>query len=227
MKKQSNYLNSIPSNMSVTNCCVDSIPYGDSTIFRVNNQPVDDGRKSYTINPSVFQGKVMTDYVPVKFEEKTVYKGYDAKLINSMRGSAPMLLDRPPLNSEPQQLDQIYCPLYGSYDGKYNSYKDIDTGYIMYYVDGERENPYTEPVFSTTAKITGYLYKDPMDSVKPTYDRIPITRPPKTTIKRDNYYGKLSWIEDSTEHREDMLSYQMRKRMQQEYVPRWSSVLSE
>ena len=47
------------------------------------------------------------------------------------------------------------------------------------------------------------------------------------TAKKDHYGGCLSWIEDSLEHREDIMSLQMRKQLEQKYEPRWYGYKSD
>ena len=59
-----------------------------------------------------------------------------------------------------------------------------------------------------------------MGSFKPQYERkLFIKRRDPINSDKKKYEGELSWIQDSQEHREDILSLQMRKHNEQ----RWQS----
>ena len=60
-----------------------------------------------------------------------------------------------------------------------------------------------------------------MGALKPQYPRSPLVRTNPVGPTRDNYQGCLSWMQDSLEHREDLIGLQMRKINQQRYAPRW------
>ena len=84
----------------------------------------------------------------------------------------------------------------------------------MYYNINERpiEQVYSNPVFTNKSKLIAKRYIDPMDSIKPEYTRI--------QYKNDNA-GQLTWIQDSCEWREDLISRQQRKNNQSAYDPKW------
>ena len=54
-----------------------------------------------------------------------------------------------------------------------------------------------------------------MDAIKPQYSKVPIN-------SKNTNYSCLSWINDSTGHREDIMQRQQRKNNEQRYEPRWS-----
>lgn len=59
--------------------------------------------------------------------------------------------------------------------------------------------------------------------MKPRYERKPLTCTSHLNTTRNNYSGGLSWIEDSQEFREDIISKQMAKNNQQRWEPRWTN----
>lgn len=125
-------------------------------------------------------------------------------------------LDKPPLNSG-VPVKSIYKneKLVG-YGKEYLDYGDIKEGQILYYVDGELNKPYFEPTFTHSQNFKKVLYKDPMGSVKPQYNRHPVAC--KKYGDDCEYIFKSSWIEDTNEHREDIISRQMAKYNSQRYI---------
>ena len=96
---------------------------------------------------------------------------------------------------------------------EYNSLNEMVGGNIYYHVN---ERPIKEifsaPVFTNKSRITATRYIDPMGSFKPEYNR---------TQYENNNVGQLTWIQDSCEWREDLISRQQRKNNQSEYDPKW------
>lgn len=88
----------------------------------------------------------------------------------------------------------------------YHSVKDIQSGYITYFPDKRPiEEVFTKPNFVNDSKIEGSLYMNPMGSTMPEYNR---------TFTKSNLQKnpkQLTWIQDSTEQREEIMSLQMRK----------------
>ena len=80
-----------------------------------------------------------------------------------------------------------------------------------------------EPLFTNNADVKGVIFKDPMGSMKPQYIRTPIIKTNLLDTKNNNYKDVgLSWIRDSHESREDLLSFKMSKYNEQRYEPRWT-----
>jgi hypothetical protein len=113
-------------------------------------------------------------------------------------------------------LNQIYTYKNAEfYSAKpYARLTDMIGGSIYYNVK-ERpiEQVFSAPVFMNTSKIEAKMYVDPMGSVKPEYNRIQ---------KENNNGGQLTWIQDSNEWREDLISRQQRKFNQTVYEPKWN-----
>jgi len=129
-----------------------------------------------------------------------------------------MALDTPPLTSSMTLLEIPHDPKLNRYGQNYRDYEDITEGQIMYYVDKSISRPFFEPNFTTTAEVRGRLYQDPMGAVKPQYHRIPIKQYNTVGSPRNNYEGGLSWIEDTTNHREDIMALQQIRNNQQKYI---------
>lgn len=119
-------------------------------------------------------------------------------------------IDQPPLqcNINMFNLDKNTC----STGNRWKSYNDIDLGDIVYYNDTSIEDTLFPPLFSQEASVEGVMYKDPMGSVKPQYTRCPLPI-------EDDAQNPLSWIRDSQEHRQDLMSLQMRKQNQSRWAP--------
>lgn len=141
------------------------------------------------------------------FEKKTTPDGItgftsmDPRTFNSPR-SEYIYLDKPPLyvkNTQP--LEDIYGESNDVKTGYYNSYKDIKGGSLIYYTDLENDLPYSSPVFEIQALNRPSILKDPMDSTKTYYRRVPI---PSEIEKISDY----SFDRDQMEFREDLISKQ-------------------
>ena len=87
----------------------------------------------------------------------------------------------------------------------YHSVKDIQSGYIKYFPENRPiEAVFSQPNFVNDCKIDGSLYMNPMGSTMPEYNR---------TLTKSNLKNpkQLTWIQDSSEQREEIMSLQMRK----------------
>jgi len=93
--------------------------------------------------------------------------------------------------------------------GPYNSFDDIVGGNISYHKNRRPISyDFSAPNFTNKSEITSTQYIDPMGSNKPEYKR---------TQKENNNKGQLTWIQDSCEWREDLMSRQQRKFNQSRY----------
>lgn len=129
----------------------------------------------------------------------------DARLYNSAHNQYTQLDTRP--------LQVVYDLIHDNVSGNraldnygrnYTDYNSVNAGQIQYYVDNQLSEPFDTPVYGTKARSTGTMYKDPMDSIKPHFDR---EYPP---------FGKysdgscLSFLDDTTKFRDDIISRQQR-----------------
>jgi hypothetical protein len=113
-----------------------------------------------------------------------------------------MKLDR--INSD-RQLDN-----YGKW---YKSYADVNAGNIQYYITTQSQNTFFEPLFSKKSVNFSVVYKDPMDNMRAQHYHIS----DKKNNQCDSDYC-LSYINDTQNHREDILSRQMRRSNESRYV---------
>lgn len=215
----------VPTNMSVRNCNFQPYKCFNEYPLKTDIEPAD--KSGYTLlNPDHFSKMYDKSFTKTKVNCPTkgceeVYYSPDPRLISVPHSGQVLPLDRPPITAE-IKLDTIYNPELTNYGKNYGTYTDINAGQILYYIDKSREDPFYEPLFSKEARMLNTLYRDPMNAMKPQYDRCPIEPCNNPLMNKDKeYFGKLSWIDDSTEHREDILARQMRKRNEQRWEPRW------
>jgi hypothetical protein len=153
----------------------------------------------------------------------TVYASSDPRLISVPNGGQSLTLDRPPLNAK-IPLDTIYTdPSLPNYrTGFYNSYKDINSGDIFYYIDTSIEDAFFLPNFTNASNVQGNIYIDPMSAVLPVYERSPIKNNNLLDTKNRNYSTGLSFLNDTSESREDIMSKQMYRTNKNRYASRWT-----
>lgn len=202
----SNRTEGIPTNFSLLNCETPAMfECYKNKLFRSDIEPRN--KNGYNlINPSVIEDNNSPNIV-------------DARLISPLHGGQILNLDRKPKNSG-LKLNEIYDSNLTNYGQKYRTYSDIDAGQVLYYINKSQQDPFYYPVFSSSAQVYGNLYKDPMGSIKPEYNRVPLNHYDRFET-RNNYDGNLSWIADSQEYREDLMASQMSKFNQQKWASRW------
>ena len=206
-------------NMSITNCEIPwQFEFGDRVIFRSDIEPKKEHGYTY-LNPQALLSKYAVDFHTNK---KNQWVSMDPKLISASHGGQSLTLDRPPIDGT-IPLNSVYIDKnLDNYGKSYKSYSDINAGHITYYIDKSIRDPFFGPVYSNPSLTTGMLYRDPMGAFRPQYERYPIDTSDQINSKKCSYNGGLSWIEDSQEHREDIISKQMRKHNEQRWEPRWS-----
>jgi hypothetical protein len=200
----------------------------DRKPFRVDIEPKNE-HGYVNINPLVMRGKYANDFQQIDCSRNTAcskvqYASKDPRLISVAHGGQVLTLDRPPADSTPSPAQVSTDISLDKYGQGYRTYSDIDGGHIMYYIDKSRQDPFYTPLFSTSARAYGTLYRDPMGVYKPQYDREPLKCNDPLNTTKDSYEGGLSWIQDSQEHRQDLLAKQLRKRNQERWEPRWEGL---
>ena len=218
-----NSKNNTPSNLAINNCQIpDLLNFYNTQNFNQTIEPTNNS--GYIIlNPTALSEKFSNNFQELDFPNSQGAKKYvscDPRLISPIHNQI-LKLDRPPVESKMQLSDIPTDKSLNNYGQNYSSYNDINAGNIVYYKNKELENSYHTPNFTNSSHITGYVYKDPMDSLKPIYHRKPVKMSDHLNTKKDKYDGGLSWIQDSNEHREDLISHQMSKRLQQKWESRW------
>jgi len=215
----------VPTNMSVKNCnfpsyyeCYDKIQFKNQIEPRNIHGFID-------LNPQTISDQYDKSFTKIYCEKdkKVVYGSSDPRLISPVHSGQVLALDKPPINGQ-VKLDDIYTdPKLKNYKTQqYKSYYDVNAGDVVYYIDKSIEDAFYKPVYENNAFDTGYLWKDPMGAMKPQYQRQPVIWDDVLNTKRDNYRGKLSWLEDSNESREDLISRQQLKNNQEKYSTRWT-----
>ena len=185
-----------------------------------------------TLNPQVYLENYSKDFIPIPLRKRyeksacptTQFYSPDPRLISSTHSGQVLTLDRPPLEYS-MKLDKVADDKsLDGYGQNYRTYNDINAGQITYYIDKSIQDPFFNPLYVTSADAEGVLYKDPMGGIKAKYYRHPLRDDnPIGQPERDNYEGKLSWMQDSLGHRQDILALQMRKMNEDKWMPRWKN----
>ena len=221
----------VPTNMSVRNNDVSNPYYNcyNSKIFDYNIQPRLIPNEYINLNPKAIDNLYDTSFKRVNCDvnegcDKTVYVSTDPRLISSAHSKQQLSLDIPPLNGK-VKLSKIYTdPRLQNYGKQYTCYEDINAGQIEYYIDKQFNDAFATPLYENPAYATSSVLVDPMGSIKPQYNRAPVKNNNVLDTKRDNFDHNLSFLQDSNEHREDLISRQQRKNNQQNYQLRWNSL---
>ena len=207
-----------PCNMSVYNCNFSSDCVKDR-IFKVEKNSQQQSENRYiNLNPKAITNAYYKNVYEIDNTACNT-KGYGSthpKLISAFHNGQRLELDYPPLDPDIKLADIYTNPNLVNYGKKYNNYSDINVGNIMYYVDNEIKPAFFGPLFTNDSVTVGTNYIDPMSSIKPNYQRIPI----KNSNKK-GYSGCLSFIDDTSETREDIMSLQMRPNNRKRYATRW------
>lgn len=99
-------------------------------------------------------------------------------------------------------------PALDNYGQGMRRYQDINAGQITYYVDKSLAQPFYSPVYNIQSEAVGYIFKDPMDSIKPNFNKAY-----PSNVKTSN----LSFLDDSSKFREDIIARQQRTHNSQKY----------
>lgn len=140
-------------------------------------------------------------------EEKSTQK--DARLVDTARNYTQQL-DIKPIQVYYDLLHDNVSqnPALRGYGKNYKDYSSVTGGQIQYYIDKQQSEPFYRPVYAGSTDATGYMWKDPMDAVKPQFEKSYANVPLGTG---------LSWLDDSCAHRDDITSFQQRKHNEQKY----------
>jgi hypothetical protein len=212
-----------PTNMGVRSC---EFPQGYGKVtdkpFRQGIEPSNAKSVTNILNdPYVIDSRYKTIVCGTSGCNEETYQStpHDPRLIGVLHSGQYMNLDKPPVTGSVDLANIPFDTSLNEYGQKYQKYSDVDGGQIQYYIDSEIKDPYFRPNFTTPSQTKGYLYVDPMGAVKPQYEReLQKCCDPESNSECGDC---LSWIHDSTSHREDIMSLQMRKRNEQRYEPRW------
>lgn len=136
----------------------------------------------------------------------------DPRLIDPIR-NIKMVLDRPPYqprNVQPLQhmyddcSNQIAPKIYD------NGYESIYAGDVQYYIDPTQAQAYDNPEYALQEAVVPFVYQDPMGSLKPQYDRVPL-------FKNNQNISDYTFDQDQISFREDMITHLQRTMNQTDY----------
>ena len=203
-------------------------PTSLGTPYTNRNDPIGYHVKE-TVEPSQIEPKIRIEINPVNRKEPKNYTKCsinqcytdvnDPRLYDVMR-SQSFKLDKPPVtSSKPLSFDEMYkSDLLKGYGKNYTTYDTINAGQIRYWWWDTPGAALQKPIFSTSANVKSSVYIDPMDNIKPMYKREPILR---RNIMEPNNIGCLSFINDTTELREELMGSLIAKNEQTRYSSRW------
>jgi hypothetical protein len=148
------------------------------------------------------------------FFEKSSECGYkstipDARLYDTSR-NYNMHLDITPIQVPYDVKHDTIDGMGESYGRNYKSYETVNAGQIQYYVDKEIAQPFFSPVYAMPSETHAIVYTDPMGTKKPQFTK-------KFNNDRLQHTNTLSWLEDTTKHREDIMSLQQRTNNEKRY----------
>lgn len=173
-----------------------------------------------SIEPSFINEKIkltLNKNPTVCTTESYRYTG-DGRLVDSIRNQK-LVLDRPPDMLEKLSFDDMYkSDKLNGYGKNYSTYETITGGQIKYWLWDTPGTMLEKPIYSTSANVIGSVYIDPMDNIKPEYKREPIV---KRNVFQPNNIGCLSFINDTTEARENITASLKAKMDQNRYQMRW------
>jgi hypothetical protein len=188
-------------------------------ILRTAIEPASGSRVSQTLNPE-YRSAARNFYAT---SDATVTSN-DPRLYDTRRNIQTQLSDPPnqsrvnPFSAESTYGPNAHAPKNSA--SFYKTYYDINAGQVRYYVDSEIKNTVFKPLFTNPATTVVYNYRTPMGTIKPQYIRVPLM----TTNPASNPNGiprtTLSFLEDTTATREDLMMTQMNK----ENSRKWSSL---
>jgi hypothetical protein len=146
------------------------------------------------------------------------YTSTDPRLISSGHNGQTLTLDRPPYNGKVDfnNFEEVYKsrPAYDHFEKA--TYGAFANGQIQYYIDPTLATPFIPEIFScgSSCYYTPEPYIDPMGSVKPHYN---LWLGNKGQAPLQGPVTELTWITDSTAHRESIMASQQARRNQERY----------
>lgn len=147
------------------------------------------------------------------------YKSTDPRLLSSGHNGQVLTLDQPPYNGKVDfnTFDEVYKSR-----AAYDHYEKVDyaaftNGQIQYYIDPTLATPFIPEIFSC-GNYTLEPYVDPMGSVKPHYN-LSLKNKGQASLCGNEIRpaDELTWITDSTAHRESIMASQQARRNQERY----------
>jgi hypothetical protein len=109
----------------------------------------------------------------------------------------------------------VYDKRVNEYKTGYKPYEEL-RGSIRYYMNESDNNVLKTPNFVNSAFVHSSVYKDPLDTCLNVFTRFPIDETHKCLDR-----AKLTFIEDTSENREQLMNAQMSKMNQQTFL--WKS----
>ena len=193
--------------------CIKSFNCNNYVIEKGTNSSLQNNYNTEILNKQHNSLKYLTNYYKLQNEydgkNYDTYTNEDSRLKDGMRPYYSLELDRPPIDSS-IKLKDIYNKELENYGQNYKNVSDINAGDILYYDNNLiKKKAFYTPIFDTNTYNNYSLYKDPMDNISIQNKRIPLRNHNYMSVKDfKNEETKLSFIADTEEHRQDLLSLQ-------------------
>lgn len=206
----------LPESNDPLRCELNDFTCADNIIYSASQQPA---LREYPKQVKNLNNNFGLDLSPGFFKVdngcggKGYFTTFDARLIDQ-RGMRTVL-DRPSYQGS-IPLNFIYNKQYQGYGKDYRGYRDINSGQYQYYYDRSISDPYYQPVYTIRSDITARVFKDPMDSTKTYYDKVP-------TQNTLNNLSPYQTTRDALSFREDLMSKQTGLMNRNSWVNRWVS----
>lgn len=213
-----------PSNLPVANCKIPAY-FKTHDRYKLSDNTELDERGKINLNKQVYTQKYSKSFKETDkvCDNNIQYSSRDPRTYDWSR-SQWTTLNSPPIDGN-VKLKDVYNNNLKDYGQKYTGYADINAGQINYYIDKQIAEPYFNPLFAFPSSYQKVIYKDPMDNLKAEYPRTVPYRNPMVKecadLGHENKKVCLSWINDSNQFREDLLTAQMAKMNQSKYSARW------
>lgn len=179
--------------------------------------------KRYAAEPMIIENKdclilnkkrdvgAATDFFKTACDDTGAHS-LDPRLIDPIR-NIHMTLDRPPYQPKGvQPLQNIYQDC--EYDIKptvyRNGYENIYPGDVQYYIDPQQALIYDSPEYALQQAVVPFVFQDPMGSLKPQYDRVPL-------FQNNQNISDYTFDQDQISFREDMITRLQRTMNQTDY----------
>ena len=139
-------------------------------------------------------------------------RSLDPRLVDPVR-NIHMTLDRPPYQPKNvQPLENIYQDCHHDISPKvyHGGYESIYPGDVQYYIDPDQAMIYDNPEYALQEAVVPFVFQDPMGSLKPQYDRVPL-------FKNNQNISDYTFDQDQISFREDMIARLQRTMNQTDY----------
>jgi hypothetical protein len=195
-----------------------------SVIFDQPSKKTDD--QTIFLNPNATYHNIEPGFK--KIDGLFVKTGLDKRGFDPIRDVENAYVMPPVTGSIPESKRYTDPRLSHYHAGKpYKDYGSITAGDITYYVDKKESKPFIEPIFVNPERSIGYEFTDPMGVMRPQFVLEQAQqRNPTAFIQSAGKYP-TTFNKDSSQHRADIISRQLRKTNETRYETLYGTKVSQ